>query len=178
MAGNLSYADHLWDQFQIVVKRHQEGRQFSEEVAGFINKRAMLEKEYASKLQKLIKSTSIEETATLGTAWTALRSETERLAQWHDQFADRLQAEVKEPLLEMKEDQRKQAKTLIDQGTKVLKELEAQTDKRDKARSAFERARKKQDESQDGTHHCHCPSAVSSFFLLPLRRGLALRSIL
>lgn len=146
--GN-GYADHLWDQFPAVVKRYKEGKQFSEEVTGFIKQRVVLEKEYAMKLQKLIKSTTSEEQATLGAAWSSIWSETEKLAHWHDQFAERLQAEVKERITDFSGDHAKQAKPLIDQGTKILKELESQTEKRDKTRSAFERARKKQDESQD-----------------------------
>jgi hypothetical protein len=149
--ATLNFEDNMWDQFEKVVKRLQEGSVFSDEVAGFVQKRALLEKEYSQKLQKLVKSTTLDEFATLGAAWTSLRAETEKLAQWHDNFADRMSVEVKDVLLSHKLEMRKQSKTLVDQGNKYIKDLEVQTEKRDKAKTAFFRARRKQDETQDGT---------------------------
>ena len=149
--ATLNFADNMWDQFEKVVKRLNEGKNFSLEVASFVQKRALLEKEYAMKLQKLMKMTTIEETASLGSAWTSLRTETEKLALWHDQFGDRLVSEVKDHILEHRGESKKQTRVLVEQGTKIIKDLEIQTDKRDKARSAYYRARRKQDETQEGT---------------------------
>jgi hypothetical protein len=149
--ATLNFADNMWDQFDKVVKRLNEGKHFSAEVALFAQKRALLEKEYAMKLQKLMKTTTLEEHASLGTAWVSLRAETEKLALWHDQFGDRLVSEVKDHILEHRVESKKQSKVLVEQGLKLIKDLEVQTDKREKARTAFYRARRKQDETQEGT---------------------------
>jgi len=150
----LNFADHLWDQFHVVIKRHEEGNQFFKEVASFVSKRAALEKEYAQKLQKLAKSTTIEEYASLGAAWTSLRSETEKLSTWHDLFADRLTMGVKNLLLDKRKEGAKHAKIYVEQGNRLIKELESQTEKYDKAKLAFYRSRKKHEETQDGELPC------------------------
>lgn len=48
------------DQFEEVVRKVSQGKEFSEKVADFMRKRQALEREYSKKLQALTKSADLE----------------------------------------------------------------------------------------------------------------------
>ncbi|KAL6076831.1 Formin-binding protein 1, variant 2 [Balamuthia mandrillaris] len=145
----MSVAGSLWDQFPLVNKRAEEGKDFVAEVAGFLQKRAALEKDYAQKLIKLVTTVPAAESGTLHEAWKCMMLETEEIAKWHNGFGDAMVEDVREKILAFLRDEKIQRKTLEQNGTAVTKELQGCTEKKEKAQANFERARKQQDKSQE-----------------------------
>ncbi len=145
----MNFSNKLWDQFPVVVKRAEEVGNYSLEIAGFFQKRAQIEKEYAQRLQKLVKTFQAEDIGSFTQGFAEIKEETEKLAKWHDEFGDKLITDVRDPICNEIREAKKQKKALAENGERITKDLKDQTEKRDKARSAYERARKKQDESQE-----------------------------
>ena len=87
------------DSFEAIYTRVREGKVFTTKVEDFFKKRAEIEKEYAKKLQTLVKGQEVERgyrilastrmlpsltsSRSVNQAWTTIKNETENLAKRH-----------------------------------------------------------------------------------------------
>jgi len=144
----MSYAVDLWDQFDIVAKRVSEGKDFSKEAQSWFNKRAAIEKDYAKKLLALAKSAE-QDFGSVQMTWAVLKNDTEVLARAHQDFSDKISANVTSPIGAYLKENSKPRRKLQDHGSKLLKQLSAAHSKEQSTKEHFENLRKKQDQTKE-----------------------------
>jgi hypothetical protein len=144
----MGFSTDLWDQFELVYKRVQEGKKWCHSLSVFLKKRSELEKDYAKKLQALTKSTETE-FGTMHSAWVDIKTETDNVAKAHQLFGEDIGTLIQEPIDTLLKGMVKQRRTLRDAGRKILKDLKSAEEHHSKAKTKFEQCRKKQDEAQE-----------------------------
>jgi hypothetical protein len=138
----------LWDGFDAINARSDQGIQVVKDIAEFLKKRAQLEAEYAKNLAALCKAApgsaggglfgksgpaAIEkETKTLKAALLSIQEEGSRAATGHQEFANKVLNDVVKPLetfLKNKEADKKKFTTDGQKRVKALQEAKAAVDK-------------------------------------------------
>lgn len=142
-----SYSVDLWDQFDAVAKRTNDGRVFSKNAATWYEKRAECEAAYSKKLAALAKSLEVDFGSSQN-GWTTLKVETELLSRKHADNAQRT-VECLKPILDDLKATAKPRDKLEAQGKKLLKDLKAAEEKEISAKANFEKLRHTQDQTKD-----------------------------
>ncbi|NXU78693.1 GAS7 protein, partial [Oreotrochilus melanogaster] len=118
-----SYCDYFWADkkdsqgnntvsgFEILLQKQLKGKQMQKEMAEFVRERIKIEEEYAKNLSKLSQnSLAAQEEGTLGEAWAQLKKSLADEAEVHLKFSSKLQSEVEKPLLNFRENFKKDMK--------------------------------------------------------------------
>src|SRR3989338_8897043 len=142
-----SYSVDLWDQFDAVAKRTNDGRVFSKGVATWFEKRAECETADSKKLSGLAKTLEVDFGSSQA-AWTTLKVETELLAKKHGDNAAQILTVFK-PILDDLKSSAKPRDKLEAQGKKLLKDLKTAEEREIGAKSNFEKLRHTQDQTKD-----------------------------
>eukprot|EP01104_Vermistella_antarctica_P013773 TRINITY_DN4222_c0_g2_i1.p1 TRINITY_DN4222_c0_g2~~TRINITY_DN4222_c0_g2_i1.p1 ORF type:complete len:508 (-),score=126.78 TRINITY_DN4222_c0_g2_i1:184-1707(-) len=142
-------SEECWDQFDPVYKRVHDGKKFTDNFASFLTKLSQIERDYSRKIQSLCKGMNEQDTGTLNQSWMTVRFEIESMGKKHGEIADSVQQNVAEPINAFVKETKAPRIALRDRGTKLIKDLASAEHRLKSAKTAFERDRKKQDESQD-----------------------------
>lgn len=149
----MSFADEMWDSFDVCSDRAVHGEVYSKELEAFIRKRADIEKDYAKKLTLLCKSKE-PEIGTLETAWKSVLLETENIGKNHMACAEQLYKSMDETLKAWQVDSAKQRKLVVKTGNKLRSDLESAYSSMNKSMSKYESHRKKKDGLEEELTNC------------------------
>jgi len=139
----VKFSTDLWDGFEHISAKTELGLTVLKDVTEFIKKRAMLENEYAKKLQELCKTVPgsglfskgapiDKESKTLKAAYLSWQEEGAKIAAHHLEFANKINTDVVKPLeafIKSKEPERKKAIAEGQKRTKVYLDAKANHDK-------------------------------------------------
>ncbi|XP_066470333.1 growth arrest-specific protein 7 isoform X2 [Tiliqua scincoides] len=145
-----SYCDYFWTDkkdpqgnstvsgFEILLQKQLKGKQMQKEMAEFIRERIKIEEEYAKNLSKLSQnSLAAQEEGTLGEAWSQLKKSLADEAEVHLKFSSKLQTEVEKPLLNFRENFKKDMKKYDHHIADLRKQLVSRYAAVEKARKAL-----------------------------------------
>ncbi|KFV84789.1 Growth arrest-specific protein 7, partial [Struthio camelus australis] len=145
-----SYCDYFWADkkdsqgnntvsgFEILLQKQLKGRQMQKEMAEFVRERIKIEEEYAKNLSKLSQnSLAAQEEGTLGEAWGQLKKSLADEAEVHLKFSSKLQSEVEKPLLNFRENFKKDMKKCDHHIADLRKHLASRYAAVEKARKAL-----------------------------------------
>uniref|UniRef100_A0ABM5FMD1 Growth arrest-specific protein 7 isoform X4 n=1 Tax=Pogona vitticeps TaxID=103695 RepID=A0ABM5FMD1_9SAUR len=145
-----SYCDYFWADkkdpqsnstvsgFEILLQKQLKGKQMQKEMAEFIRERIKIEEEYAKNLSKLSQSSlAYQEEGTLGESWAQLKKSLADEAEVHLKFSSKLQAEVEKPLLNFRENFKKDMKKYDHHIADLRKQLVSRYAAVEKARKAL-----------------------------------------
>jgi len=144
----VKFSEDLWDGFDHLSAKTELGLTVLKDVTEFIKKRAILEAEYAKKLQDLCKTVPgsglfskvapIErESKTLKTAFLAWQEEGSKIAAHHLEFSNKINTEVVKPLEAFVKSKEPERKKTIAEGQKRTSAYAAAKANLDKAKSAY-----------------------------------------
>jgi len=141
--------DELWDGFEKIKARTEDGEKFTAAVQKYLQKRHETEAKYARSLQHLSECFKIDlEIGSMLACWHGLRDETANLAESRQAFCDQIQELINTMTNSLKEDKKNRA-MLVAKGNKYVSELAKTEDAMKKARAKYVDLRKKQDRSQE-----------------------------
>ncbi|NXK69523.1 GAS7 protein, partial [Sylvietta virens] len=145
-----SYCDYFWADkkdsqgnntvsgFEILLQKQLKGKQMQKEMAEFVRERIKIEEEYAKNLSKLSQnSLAAQEEGTLGEAWAQLKKSLADEAEVHLKFSSKLQSEVEKPLLNFRENFKKDMKKCDHHIADLRKHLASRYSAVEKARKAL-----------------------------------------
>ncbi|NXV52867.1 GAS7 protein, partial [Uria aalge] len=145
-----SYCDYFWADkkdsqgnntvsgFEILLQKQLKGKQMQKEMAEFVRERIKIEEEYAKNLSKLSQnSLAAQEEGTLGEAWAQLKKSLADEAEVHLKFSSKLQSEVEKPLLNFRENFKKDMKKCDHHIADLRKQLTSRYAAVEKARKAL-----------------------------------------
>uniref|UniRef100_A0A8C9G4U8 Growth arrest specific 7 n=1 Tax=Pavo cristatus TaxID=9049 RepID=A0A8C9G4U8_PAVCR len=145
-----SYCDYFWADkkdsqgnntvsgFEILLQKQLKGKQMQKEMAEFVRERIKIEEEYAKNLSKLSQnSLAAQEEGTLGEAWAQLKKSLADEAEVHLKFSSKLQSEVEKPLLNFRENFKKDMKKCDHHIADLRKQLASRYAAVEKARKAL-----------------------------------------
>ncbi|NXS09282.1 GAS7 protein, partial [Neodrepanis coruscans] len=149
-----SYCDYFWADkkdsqgnntvsgFEILLQKQLKGKQMQKEMAEFVRERIKIEEEYAKNLSKLSQnSLAAQEEGTLGEAWAQLKKSLADEAEVHLKFSlaflKNLQSEVEKPLLNFRENFKKDMKKCDHHIADLRKHLASRYTAVEKARKAL-----------------------------------------
>ncbi|KAG6928870.1 growth arrest specific 7, partial [Chelydra serpentina] len=145
-----SYCDYFWADkkdpqgnntvsgFEILLQKQLKGKQMQKEMAEFVRERIKIEEEYAKNLSKLSQnSLAAQEEGTLGEAWAQLKKSLADEAEVHLKFSSKLQSEVEKPLLNFRDNFKKDMKKYDHHIADLRKQLASRYTAVEKARKAL-----------------------------------------
>ncbi|XP_074870764.1 growth arrest-specific protein 7 isoform X3 [Carettochelys insculpta] len=145
-----SYCDYFWADkkdpqgnntvsgFEILLQKQLKGKQMQKEMAEFVRERIKIEEEYAKNLSKLSQnSLAAQEEGTLGEAWAQLKKSLVDEAEVHLKFSSKLQSEVEKPLLNFRENFKKDMRKYDHHISDLRKQLASRYTAVEKARKAL-----------------------------------------
>ncbi|XP_069808924.1 growth arrest-specific protein 7 isoform X1 [Dendropsophus ebraccatus] len=148
--GEWSYCDYFWADkkdpqgnssvtgFEELLQKQLKGKQMQKEMAEFIRERIKIEEEYAKNLAKLSQnSLAAQEEGTLGEAWSQVKKSLADEAEVHLKFSSKLQSEVEKPLLNFRENFKKDMKKFDHHIADLRKQLASRYASVEKARKAL-----------------------------------------
>ncbi|XP_040186812.1 growth arrest-specific protein 7 isoform X2 [Rana temporaria] len=148
--GEWSYCDYFWADkkdpqgnttvtgFEELLQKQLKGKQMQKDMAEFIRERIKIEEEYAKNLAKLSQnSLAFQEEGTLGEAWAQLKKSLADEAEVHLKFSSKLQSEVEKPLLNFRENFKKDMKKFDHHIADLRKQLSSRYAAVEKARKAL-----------------------------------------
>ncbi|XP_071968882.1 growth arrest-specific protein 7 isoform X5 [Engystomops pustulosus] len=148
--GEWSYCDYFWADrkdpqgnnsvtgFEELLQKQLKGKQMQKEMAEFIRERIKIEEEYAKNLAKLSQnSLAYQEEGTLGEAWAQVKKSLADEAEVHLKFSSKLQSEVEKPLLNFRENFKKDMKKFDHHIADLRKQLASRYASVEKARKAL-----------------------------------------
>ncbi|XP_075034102.1 growth arrest-specific protein 7 isoform X2 [Mixophyes fleayi] len=148
--GEWSYCDYFWTDkkdpqgnssvtgFEELLQKQLKGKQMQKEMAEFIRERIKIEEEYAKNLAKLSQnSLASQEEGTLGESWAQVKKSLADEAEVHLKFSSKLQSEVEKPLLNFRENFKKDMKKFDHHIADLRKQLASRYASVEKARKAL-----------------------------------------
>ncbi|KAL7989393.1 hypothetical protein Chor_012059 [Crotalus horridus] len=150
-----SYCDYFWTDkkdpqgnstvsgFEILLQKQLKGKQMQKEMAEFIRERIKIEEEYAKNLSKLSQNSlaaqeeGLMHCRTLGESWSQLKKSMADEAEVHLKFSSKLQTEVEKPLLNFRENFKKDMKKYDHHIADLRKQLVSRYAAVEKARKAL-----------------------------------------
>eukprot|EP01087_Luapelamoeba_hula_P008905 TRINITY_DN2266_c1_g1_i1.p1 TRINITY_DN2266_c1_g1~~TRINITY_DN2266_c1_g1_i1.p1 ORF type:complete len:505 (+),score=129.05 TRINITY_DN2266_c1_g1_i1:107-1621(+) len=144
----MGFADELWDGFEKTSLRLGQGKQFCIDLQAFTKKRIEIERDYAKRLQTLVKTTKMAEMGSVEGAWNSIKTETDSIAVAHTALADALFNRVDDVIKQWLAETQKQRKQLKLTGKKLLADFGSAKKEVESAKNKYEGSRKKQDATQ------------------------------
>ncbi|XP_028905074.1 growth arrest-specific protein 7 isoform X1 [Ornithorhynchus anatinus] len=145
-----SYCDYFWADkkdpqgngsvagFELLLQKQLKGKQMQKEMSEFIRERIKIEEDYAKNLSKLShNSLAAQEEGSLGEAWTQVKKSLADEADVHLKFSAKLQSEVEKPLMNFRENFKKDLKKCDHHIADLRKQLASRYSSVEKARKAL-----------------------------------------
>ncbi|EGG22363.1 SH3 domain-containing protein [Cavenderia fasciculata] len=146
------FSEDLWDKFEGVVKKVENGKVFTNTMSKFLSKQQQIESAYAKSMIKLCKDKSLApdmEIGTLRDSWQVYRDQLEAISNLHDEFSQKLEKLIASNVEFYLEESRKQRKALVASGEKLTKDLKTAEANESKAKQNYEKLKKKQEEAHE-----------------------------
>jgi len=146
------FSEDLWDKFESVVKKVDNGKHFTQSLSKFLIKQQQIESHYSKSLIKLCKDKSFAPDTEIGTlrdSFQVYREQIELIATLHEEFSTKLEKIVTAGIDQYIEESRKQRKGLIAAGEKCTKDLKTAEVNESKAKQNYEKLKKKQEEAHE-----------------------------
>ncbi|XP_046670804.1 formin-binding protein 1-like isoform X1 [Homalodisca vitripennis] len=154
----MSWGTELWDQYENLSLHTQKGIDFLEKYGHFIRDRCDIEKEYATKLRKLVKTYTPkkkdEEDYQYSPckAFKSAMQELSDLAGQHEVIAENLQQDVIREVTILVKDMKDERKKHLQEGAKMMTLLNNQILTLERARKNYEKAFKEAERAIDNFH--------------------------
>uniref|UniRef100_A0A8C2VHT6 Growth arrest-specific protein 7 n=1 Tax=Chinchilla lanigera TaxID=34839 RepID=A0A8C2VHT6_CHILA len=145
-----SYCDYFWADkkdpqgngtvagFELLLQKQLKGKQMQKEMSEFIRERIKIEEEYAKNLAKLSQnSLAAQEEGSLGEAWAQVKKSLADEAEVHLKFSAKLHSEVEKPLMNFRENFKKDMKKCDHHIADLRKQLASRYASVEKARKAL-----------------------------------------
>ncbi|TEA35308.1 hypothetical protein DBR06_SOUSAS2810192, partial [Sousa chinensis] len=145
-----SYCDYFWADkkdpqgngtmagFELLLQKQLKGKQMQKEMSEFIRERIKIEEEYAKNLAKLSQnSLAAQEEGSLGEAWAQVKKSLADEAEVHLKFSAKLHSEVEKPLMNFRENFKKDMKKCDHHIADLRKQLASRYAAVEKARKAL-----------------------------------------
>ncbi|EFB20589.1 hypothetical protein PANDA_020927, partial [Ailuropoda melanoleuca] len=145
-----SYCDYFWADkkdpqgngtvagFELLLQKQLKGKQMQKEMSEFIRERIKIEEEYAKNLAKLSQnSLAAQEEGSLGEAWAQVKKSLADEAAVHLKFSAKLHSEVEKPLMNFRENFKKDMKKCDHHIADLRKQLASRYAAVEKARKAL-----------------------------------------
>ncbi|XP_032287905.1 growth arrest-specific protein 7 isoform X3 [Phoca vitulina] len=145
-----SYCDYFWADkkdpqgngtvagFELLLQKQLKGKQMQKEMSEFIRERIKIEEEYAKNLAKLSQnSLAAQEEGSLGEAWAQVKKSLADEAEVHLKFSAKLHSEVEKPLMNFRENFKKDMKKCDHHIADLRKQLVSRYAAVEKARKAL-----------------------------------------
>ncbi|XP_004376256.1 growth arrest-specific protein 7 [Trichechus manatus latirostris] len=124
--------------FELLLQKQLKGKQMQKEMSEFIRERIKIEEEYAKNLAKLSQnSLAAQEEGSLGEAWSQLKKSLADEAEVHLKFSAKLHSEVEKPLMNFRENFKKDMKKCDHHIADLRKQLASRYAAVEKARKAL-----------------------------------------
>ncbi|KAN0025287.1 hypothetical protein ACTFIU_003547 [Dictyostelium citrinum] len=152
MSTQRQFSEDLWDKFESVVKKVDNGKIFTQQLSKFLSKQQQIESAYAKSLVKLCKDKSFAPEVEMGTlrdSFQCYREQLELIGALHEEFSNRLEKLVTLGIDGYLEESRKQRKALIANGEKCTKDLKTAESNESKAKQNYEKLKRKQEEANE-----------------------------
>ncbi|GAM23067.1 hypothetical protein SAMD00019534_062420 [Acytostelium subglobosum LB1] len=146
------FSEDLWDKFDGVVKKVDNGKAFTNVVSKFLAKQQQIESVYAKSMVKLCKDKTYApdmEIGSLRDAWQVYRDQLEIAANQHEEFSQRIETLINNSINAYLTESKKQRKALILAGEKLSKDLKTSESNESKAKVNYEKLKKKQEEANE-----------------------------
>jgi len=156
--------DELWDGFEKIKARTEEGSNFTLSLLKYLQKRHEIEMKYVRNLSTLQDCFKSEwEIGTVQLCWNGLKDETQSVSDSRQVFCKAIEEMINTIINNMKEEKRNRV-TLVAKGDKLVQELAKTEEAMKKARAKYVDARKKQDRSQEAVQKAKASgSSVAKF---------------
>uniref|UniRef100_A0A2K6CXR3 Growth arrest-specific protein 7 n=1 Tax=Macaca nemestrina TaxID=9545 RepID=A0A2K6CXR3_MACNE len=145
-----SYCDYFWADkkdpqgngtvagFELLLQKQLKGKQMQKEMSEFIRERIKIEEDYAKNLAKLSQnSLASQEEGSLGEAWAQVKKSLADEAEVHLKFSAKLHSEVEKPLMNFRENFKKDMKKCDHHIADLRKQLASRYASVEKARKAL-----------------------------------------
>ncbi|XP_004709241.2 growth arrest-specific protein 7 [Echinops telfairi] len=145
-----SYCDYFWADkkdpqgngtvagFELLLQKQLKGKQMQKEMSEFIRERIKIEEEYAKNLAKLSQnSLAAQEEGSLGEAWAQVKKSLADEAEVHLKFSAKLHSEVEKPLMNFRENFKKDMKKCDHHIADLRKQLASRYASVEKARKSL-----------------------------------------
>ncbi|XP_045381945.1 growth arrest-specific protein 7 isoform X2 [Lemur catta] len=145
-----SYCDYFWADkkdpqgngtvagFELLLQKQLKGKQMQKEMSEFIRERIKIEEDYAKNLAKLSQnSLAAQEEGSLGEAWAQVKKSLADEAEVHLKFSAKLHSEVEKPLMNFRENFKKDMKKCDHHIADLRKQLASRYAAVEKARKAL-----------------------------------------
>ncbi|XP_019509980.1 PREDICTED: growth arrest-specific protein 7 isoform X2 [Hipposideros armiger] len=145
-----SYCDYFWADkkdpqgngtvagFELLLQKQLKGKQMQKEMSEFIRERIKIEEDYAKNLAKLSQnSLAAQEEGSLGEAWAQVKKSLADEAEVHLKFSSKLHSEVEKPLMNFRENFKKDMKKCDHHIADLRKQLASRYVAVEKARKAL-----------------------------------------
>ncbi|MBZ3871119.1 Growth arrest-specific protein 7 [Sciurus carolinensis] len=146
-----SYCDYFWADkkdpqgngtvagFELLLQKQLKGKQMHKEMSEFVRERIKIEEEYAKNLAKLSQNSlaAQEEEGSLGEAWAQVKKSLADEAEVHLKFSAKLHSEVEKPLMNFRENFKKDMKKCDHHIADLRKQLASHYASVEKARKAL-----------------------------------------
>ncbi|EFA78618.1 SH3 domain-containing protein [Heterostelium album PN500] len=146
------FSEDLWDKFDGVVKKVDNGKVFTNLMSKFLLKQQQIESLYSKSMIKLCKDKSFAPDMEIGTirdSWQIYRDQVEAISVLHEEFSNKLEKIIVSGIDSYLEDSRKQRKGLVAAGEKLTKDLKAAENNESKAKINYDKLKKKQEEAHE-----------------------------
>eukprot|EP00026_Physarum_polycephalum_P005073 Phypoly_transcript_05100.p1 GENE.Phypoly_transcript_05100~~Phypoly_transcript_05100.p1 ORF type:complete len:595 (+),score=127.31 Phypoly_transcript_05100:106-1890(+) len=137
----LSFANDMWDGFDIICKRTDEGMDTCKHVLKFFSKRAEIEAEYSKALRNISSryQSKIVETGELGNTFASIIEVTANYADTFHKMHEGIMSNVVFHVTALIKDLETKRKTLISEGQKLRAGLQEKSDAMKKAQLKYEK---------------------------------------
>ncbi|XP_058427882.1 growth arrest-specific protein 7-like [Marmota monax] len=145
-----SYCDYFWADkkdpqgngtvagFELLLQKQLKGKQTQKEMSEFVRERIKIEEEYAKNLAKLSQnSLDAQEEGSLGEAWAQVKKSLADEAEVHLKFSVKPHIEVEKPLMNFRENFKKDMKKCVHHIADLRKQLASRHTSVEKARKAL-----------------------------------------
>uniref|UniRef100_A0A2K5HF19 Growth arrest-specific protein 7 n=1 Tax=Colobus angolensis palliatus TaxID=336983 RepID=A0A2K5HF19_COLAP len=124
--------------FELLLQKQLKGKQMQKEMSEFIRERIKIEEDYAKNLAKLSQnSLASQEEGSLGEAWAQVKKSLADEAEVHLKFSAKLHSEVEKPLMNFRENFKKDMKKCDHHIADLRKQLASRYASVEKARKAL-----------------------------------------
>ncbi|XP_044731273.1 formin-binding protein 1-like isoform X2 [Chrysoperla carnea] len=178
----MSWGNELWDQFDNLAVHTQKGIDFLEKYGHFIRDRCHIEKEYAAKLRRLVKSyqpkkkDEDEYQYSSCKAFKLVMNEINDLAGQHEVIAENLQSNVIEELTILVKDIREDRKKHLNEGAKLTNLLLNQIQSLERSKKAYEKAFKESEKAFENYHKADADLNLSRAEIEKYKTNMSIKS--
>jgi hypothetical protein len=178
----MSWGTELWDQYETLALHTQKGIGFLKKYGHFIRERSAIEMEYAAKLRKLVKNYQPKEKYEEDYQYSTCRAfkhamtEINCLAGQHEVIAENLQLNVIREVSILVKDFKEERKKHLEEGGRMISNLNAQIGSLDRARKNYEKAFKEAEKAMENFQRADADLNLSRAEVEKQRRNMSIKS--